>query len=139
MNGLRAFRSVGEAAATARDLFAEGQPLSQVWRFAIVQLLDDYRSIARYQGISSASSLWQVPPPSTGDTRIDAAFAALAEYLARQDGWPVPIWARDTAREAIPWWFVTTLRGMHPRAMLESPPSFRRRGVFITSDALERV
>jgi hypothetical protein len=33
-------------------------------------------------------------------------------------------------REAWPWWFVTDLRGLHPRALVESPSSFRRRGVF---------
>jgi hypothetical protein len=41
-------------------------------------------------------------------------------------------------RDAWPWWFVSDLRGMHPRALVESPSSFRRRGVFITSGALER-
>jgi hypothetical protein len=43
------------------------------------------------------------------------------------------------AEQALPWWFVTNLRGLHPRALVESPASFRRRGVFITTDALERV
>jgi hypothetical protein len=40
---------------------------------------------------------------------------------------------------AWPWWFVTDLRGLHPRALVESPSSFRRRGVFITSGALDRA
>jgi hypothetical protein len=70
---------------------------------------------------------------------VDAALAALAEHLGRRDGWPVPAWARDPDREAMPWWFVSDLRGMHPRALVESPSSFRRRGVFITRSALERV
>ena len=60
----------------------------------------------------------------------------MAEYLARRDGWEVPSWARLPGREAWPWWFVTDLRGLHPRALAESPSSFRRRGVFITSGAL---
>jgi hypothetical protein len=42
-------------------------------------------------------------------------------------------------REAWPWWFVTDLRGLHPPALAESPSSFRRRGVFITSGALDRA
>jgi hypothetical protein len=53
-------------------------------------------------------------------------------------GWPVPAWTREPQREALPWWFVTELRGLHPRALVESPSSFRRRGVFITRGALER-
>ena len=60
-------------------------------------------------------------------------------HLARRDGWRVPAWTRDPEREAVPWWFVTDLRGLHPRALVESPSSFRRRGVFITSDALARA
>jgi hypothetical protein len=70
---------------------------------------------------------------------VDAAFAAMAEYLARRDGWTVPAWARLPEREAWSWWFVTDLRGLHPQALVESPSSFRRRGVFITSGALQRA
>jgi hypothetical protein len=37
--------------------------------------------------------------------------------------------ARLPGCEAWPWWFVTDLQGLHPRALIESPSSFRRRGV----------
>jgi hypothetical protein len=48
--------------------------------------------------------------------------------------------ALETADQAAwPWWFVTDLRGLHPRALVESPSSFRRRGVFITDGALSRA
>jgi hypothetical protein len=83
----------------------------------------------------SLSRVWR----TTGDARVDAAFAAMAEHLGRRDGWQVPAWTREPQREALPWWFVTELRGLHPRALVESPSSFRRRGVFITRGALERV
>jgi hypothetical protein len=33
----------------------------------------------------------------------------------------------------------TYLRGLHPQALVEAPSSFRRRGVFITSGALDRA
>jgi hypothetical protein len=78
-------------------------------------------------------------PRGTGDGRVDAAFAVMAEYLARRDGWAVPAWAALPEREAWPWWFVTDLRGLHPRALVESQSSFRRRGVFTTSGALDRA
>jgi hypothetical protein len=39
----------------------------------------------------------------------------------------------------MPWWFVTDFVGLHPRALVESPLSFRKRGVFITSGALSRA
>jgi len=58
---------------------------------------------------------------------------------ARSHSQVIPPWARLPGREAWPWWFVTDLRGLHPRALVESPSSFRRRGVFITNGALDRA
>ncbi|RZS44199.1 hypothetical protein EV193_10174 [Herbihabitans rhizosphaerae] len=136
---LSSFRAVSDAGNVAAQLIAGNERLRDVWRFAVVQMLDDYRSVLRHKGIDAASAMWRDAPEPVGDLRADAAFAALAEHLARHDGWPVPRWASDPAREALPWWFVTELRGMHPRALVESPASFRKRGVCITSDALERV
>jgi hypothetical protein len=136
---LSSFRSAAAAARFAQRVLADNGQLRQVWRFVLMQLLDDYASVLRHDGVEAASGMWTLEPPSTGSSQVDAALAAMAEYLARRDGWPAPSWVRDPRREASPWWFVTELRGLHPRALVESPASFRRRGVFITADALERV
>ena len=120
-------------------MLADGERLSRLWRYVFAQLLDDYTSILRHAGIQAAARMWSDAPQGTGDNRVDAAFAAMAEFLARRDGWTTPEWARLPEREAWPWWFVTDLRGLHPRALVESPSSFRRRGVFITNGALERA
>jgi hypothetical protein len=128
-----------EAAGSAAGMLADGERLSRLWRYVFAQLLDDYASVLHHAGVMAAAGMWDVAPQATGDGRVDAAFAAMAEYLARRDGWTVPQWARLPDREAWPWWFVTDLRGMHPRALVESPSSFRRRGVFITTGALERA
>ncbi|MDQ2812518.1 MAG: hypothetical protein M3Z75_11775 [Actinomycetota bacterium] len=137
--GMRAFESVDQAAGSAIAMLADGERLSRLWRYVFVQILDDYTSVLRHGGVSAAAEMWASAPRSTRDVRVDAAFAAMAEYLARRDGWMVPSWARLPGREAWPWWFVTDLRGLHPRALVESPSSFRRRGVFITSGALNRA
>ncbi|MGH3302024.1 MAG: hypothetical protein ACRDOK_10150 [Streptosporangiaceae bacterium] len=127
------------AARLANDLLDEGETLQSVWRYVIVQLLDDYsRDLAR-AGVSVASQRFRSEPPATRSVEVDAALAALAEHLARRDDWPVPSWARKPGRYSAKWWFVTPLRGMHPTALQESPPSFRTRGVFITAGALSRV
>lgn len=115
------------------------EPLKNIWRFCVLQMIDDYESVRRHHGIERASGMWRDRPPSTGDIRIDAAFAALGEHLARRDGWSVPDWALEPALEATPWWFVTDLVGLHARALVESPLSFRKRGVFITDGALSRA
>ncbi|SBW24435.1 hypothetical protein FDG2_4154 [Candidatus Protofrankia californiensis] len=139
MDPLRAFRTVDDAAAVAADRVAGGVRLQEIWRHAVVQMLDDYTSVLRHQGLEAAQAMWVDRPRLSGDRRVDAAFAALGEYLARRDGWHTPGWVQDPALEAVPWWFVTALKGLHPRALVESPLSFRKRGVFITSGALQRA
>lgn len=128
-------RAVSEA---GRRLVA-GDPLKLVWRYPLLQLLDDYTSAVEQIGIEAGVAMWADEPQRTGEPRVDAAFAAMAEHLARRDGWTVPAWASDPSRETSEWWFVTDLVGMHPTALVESPLSFRKRGVFITRDALVRV
>jgi hypothetical protein len=135
----RAFETVDQAADSAVAMLSDGEKLSRLWRYVFAQMLDDYASVLLHRGVPAAARMWADSPRGTGDPRVDAAFAAMAEYLARKDGWTVPSWARLPEREAWPWWFVSDLRGLHPRALVESPSSFRRRGVFITSGALERA
>ena len=127
------------AALLADEFLLEGETLQSVWRYVIVQLLDDYSHDLARAGASVASQRFDREPPTTRSAEVDAALAALAEYLARRDNWPLPSWARKPGRYSAKWWFVTPLRGMHPTALQESPPSFRTRGVFITAGALSRV
>ena len=127
------------AALLADDLLRDGETLQSVWRYVIVKLLDDYSHDRARSGTAVASGRFNNEPPPTQSAEVDAALAALAEYLARRDNWPLPSWARKPGRYSAKWWFVTPLRGMHPTALQESPPSFRTRGVFITAGALSRV
>lgn len=131
--------TVGTAAREAAEMLRAGEPMPTVWRLGIIQLLDVYESRKRRHGVAVASRLFDVEPPLTGDSRVDAALAALAEHLARRDDWLLPAWARDPSRTTDNWWFVTQLRGMHPWSLRESPLSFRRRGIFIAANGLERV
>lgn len=127
------------AALLADELLVEGESLQSVWRYVIVQLLDDYSHDLARAGASVASRRFTPEPPPTPSAEVDAALAALAEYLARRDNWPLPSWASKPGRYSPKWWFVTPLRGMHPTAPQESPPSFRTRGVFITAGTLIRT
>lgn len=127
------------AAELADDLIARGSDRPSLWRCCVVQLLDDYERDRGRDGSEVASARFAREPAVTSSPQIDAALAALAEHLARRDGWDVPTWARKPGRYSKTWWFVTPLRGMHATALQESPASFRTRGVFITSGALSRV
>ena len=46
-------------------------------------MLDDYTSVLRHAAVPAARPDVGRRPRSTGDIRVDAAFAAMAEYLAR--------------------------------------------------------
>jgi len=56
--------------------------------------------------------------------------------LHRPPGLEPPTQGRGPPRRRT---FVTALRGLHPGALVESPLSFRKRGIFITSGALQRA
>jgi hypothetical protein len=132
-------RTAAAAATTARLLLEQATAMPDVWRLVIGQLIDDYTSALARDGAQAAAAAFADEPAATGDTRVDAALAALAEHLSRRDGWHTPVWALNQAREASPWWFVTPLVGLHAKVLVESPLSFRKRGVFISADGLSRV
>ncbi len=113
--------------------------MTAIWRHVVLQLLDDYESERRHQGATVAARRFAPDPGRTRSPQVDAALAALAEHLARRDGWATPGWALDSSRYTRQWWFVTPLKGLHPTALQQSPSAFRRRGVFITADGLARV
>lgn len=127
------------AGRLAEQMLTNGERLTDVWRHVILQLLDDYESDRRREGAAVACGRFDVEPAPTSSRQVDAALAALAEHLARRDGWPTPAWAVDSRRYAPRWWFVTPLTGMHASALQQSPSAFRRRGVFITADGLARA
>lgn len=78
-------------------------------------------------------------PAPTGERRFDAYLAALAEHLAVTEGLSVPRWTADPDRFLDRFWFVSTVEGFRALQIAESPPSFRRRGIFIAAGSLERV
>jgi len=86
------------AALLADELLADGESLQSVWRYVIVQLVDDYSHDLARVGVSVASRRFDREPPVTRAAEVDAALAALAEYLARRDNWTVPSWARKPGR-----------------------------------------
>lgn len=68
------------AALRADELLADGETLQSVWRYVIVQLLDDCSPDLARAGDSVASQRFDREPPVTRAAEADAAPAALAEY-----------------------------------------------------------
>ena len=133
-------QAVGDAAIAVRSMLGRGSVSSEDrWRFGVLQLLDDYESVRKRDGVDAAATLLMGEPESTGDSGVDAAFAALSCWLADRDGWQAPQWALEDGRVARPWWFVSSSAYGRCWAMVQSPAQFRIRGIFITDSALQRV
>jgi len=69
----------------------------------------------------------------------DAYLAATAEELARQFNLPYPLWADAEERKLRRPWFASPLSGLRAVLLLESPPGFRSRNIFVSANALDRV
>lgn len=104
------------------------------WRL-VGEVLDD----AATESDADLRSVLGPRPEMTGDLRVDATVAALAEHLCASRGIVPPAWTQETGREARPWWFVAGDPRLCALALRESPISFARRGVFVTAGALERL
>lgn len=81
-------------------------------------------------------NLVEDPPESVGDSRFDALLAALTEHACVVHNIESPAWVEGPERFLDRWWFVAGLRSLEADALVHSPISFARRGVFITGDAL---
>lgn len=125
------------ARACAR-LLADGDSVEACWRFGILQTLDDYTSTLRRGGAGLAAGVFADEPPRTGVAQIDAAFAALADYLAARDGWETPVWAQDASRRTTAWYPLVP-EMFRADAERDSPDAFRERGIFITARSLARA
>jgi len=85
---------------------------------------------------SERASMVRLRPASTSDPGFDALMAALVEHLSARAGITTPDWVDDQDRFVEPWWFVSGLRGLHASALVQSPISFARHGVFVCDGAL---
>lgn len=100
-----------------------------------LEFLDEYRAEPR----AARARLLEPKPPPTTSRRWDAFLGALAEHLAFHDRLPVPDWAQKPDRFLDSSWFLLDLPSVKPSAIAESPAAFRRRAIWITAEALDRV
>lgn len=69
----------------------------------------------------------------------DAYLAATAEELARRFEFPCPAWTSAEARALHRPWFASPLAALRAVLLLESPPGFRARNLFVSDNALSRA
>ena len=68
----------------------------------------------------------------------DAYLAALAEHLAQLNRLPAPDWSEHPGRFLTTPFFAGGLQSLKATLIIESPPAFRRRLIFISANALSR-
>jgi hypothetical protein len=98
------------------------------------QFMDDFYAATP----QSRAALIAERPEPTGDPRFDAYLAALAEYFAVHYQLPVPAWVNEPERFLEQWWFPTQFKSLHALAIVQSPASFRRRGIFVDLTEFQR-
>ena len=69
----------------------------------------------------------------------DAYLAATAEELARRFNLLLPAWTVGEDRQLHRPWFATPLAAVRAVLLLESPPPFRARNLFVSENALSRA
>jgi hypothetical protein len=136
--GVGVRHTAADNAARCAVLLAARETPDACWRFGVLQTLDDYTSTLRRGGIALAAQVFAAEPAPTGSVDVDAAFAALAEYLAERDGWLTPRWTADPARRADSWYPAVPVI-FRAEAERDSPRAFREHGILITGRSLDRA
>ena len=105
-------------------------------RFAAREFLDEFTLLPRDD--LRARAITARPEP-TGDIHAEAYLGALGEHLAVTGGLDRPGWVTEAGRFLDRFWFVSDVAGFRALAIAQSPAAFRRRGIFISEGALQRV
>ncbi|HET9690949.1 MAG TPA: hypothetical protein VFP61_07330 [Acidimicrobiales bacterium] len=123
----------GVASAIGASLLEPGGPAGEAearrLAFSFVETIDGASS-------EEVEALVAAPPATTGDHRFDALVAAVVEHACTKRSMPSPAWVNEPHRFLSTWWFMSEMPSLHADAIVHSPISFARRGVFITSGAL---
>lgn len=96
---------------------------------------DDFRGSPRPGRVALIAE----EPPPTGDARLDAALAGVAELFAREGCIPTPEWVEGPGRFVEPWWFVASRPAFHAYTLARTPAALARHGVFMAREVFDRV
>ena len=104
----------------------------------LANFLDDFYASPRSQSLEDEPPLLAGKGSPLGPVE-DAYLAATAEELARQYDFPAPRWAAGETRHLHRPWFAVPLAAVRAVLLLESPPAFRCRNLFVSENALSRA
>ena len=123
-------RSLAEVA----ELALKGESFDR----CLAEFLDEFRASPTAEALSAPPAFLA---PSLGEQgRVqDGYLAATAEELARFCSLSCPAWTDDAKRSLHRPWFASPLASLRAVLLLESPPAFRARNLFVSANALTRV
>ncbi|MBM3833740.1 MAG: hypothetical protein FJ403_10800 [Verrucomicrobia bacterium] len=104
----------------------------------LANFLDEFYTAPNADGLADMPPLLALQFGDKGRVR-DAYLAATAEELARRFNFPSPKWAASNDRALHKPWFATPLGSLRAVLLLESPPAFRARNLFVSENALSRA
>ncbi len=120
--------------AEVADLAAQGDSFDR----CLANFLDEFYATPLAMALADSPVLLA---PQFGDLgRVqDAYLAATAEELARRFDLAVPAWTGSDLRALHRPWFASSLASLRAVLLLESPPAFRARNLFVSENALSRA
>jgi hypothetical protein len=104
----------------------------------LANFLDEFYIAPEATGLNESPELLAPKFGDLGQVR-DAYLAACAEELARRYNLPLPSWTESPDRKLRRPWFASPLASLRAVLILESPPGFRARNLFVSENALSRA
>jgi hypothetical protein len=104
----------------------------------LANFLDGFYASPAAAALSPAPPMLAATQGELGHVQ-DAYLAATAEELARMFGLPVPDWTANAERALHKPWFASSLASLRAVLLVESPPAFRARNLFVSENALSRA
>jgi len=120
--------------AEVAQLAADGNPFDP----CLANFLDEFYAAPSAAALADEPVLLAPKLGERGQVQ-DAYLAATAEELACIRQFPVPLWTIAETRKLHRPWFASSLAGLRAVLLLESPPAFRSRNLFISENALSRA
>lgn len=115
------------------DYLAHARALGDDYQLAINAFVDEFRRV------SMGAKRDLVAPPIVQGEWLEALMAAVVSYLCHEADVPQPAWVEHVKSPSPHFVLPARTFAMRVRLLLESPPPFRNRGVFVPENYLSRA